>query len=1086
MQSVGRLPASRAMPFVMLWRSAAHRRHAAASCAVRDKRARSGSALICARRSVLILTRVRRMSGTRDNAGTMMESSTEDELCTAAYFYSTPSHHDDTASDHYPPSGADQPAAPRVPSPPLPPPIPASTVSDAEATAEKRAALHECQRELDEADSELLAAARGLPQPFSHPSVGAVDEAAPEAKDAPHSSGTCTSRLPCSSPPLASSEDAAELAMELAQEEAALQMDWGVPPARDWAQAEHQTSADRGIQEGGDGLEFGSDPERDEQLLAFLKGRDVRLLNTPDTETQPLILPDRSGHVEVNAQLSLHRCERENEESVAAARETRSSMAVSPPAVVHLLHRHSYLAKQDRLYLGACTPPEAQLRPPDAMRAASLAADTQLRGSCILVVFSTTDLRAHDNHLLAFASVRARAAAAETGMPVSVMAVCVLDYRTFAQPSIVGGFFRQSPQRAQFLIDTVAALRRKLEDTLHVPLLVRCGRPEEHVPRLAVELGATDVFMTTQYAPHERRVQALMVRRLQAGIWVSREEVADEAVTAGAVEQGAPEVARGAHCDSQVEEDDPLVAVVEHGSSGVGGQHPYHRGSSLPPHCRTTTAPPAVHRVWQSTLVHLDDLPTPLAAMKEGERWYHDDVTVATIRPTEPYDKATAQLAELPLTWQAALLLPTEAERCRQAGPSILRGALPRLEDLGYSAAAARGVDFAFQEVIATQSSHPVAGEDAALARLQEWLEQGGVTSLLRYGRERRTNTKMYSQKLARVSPYIALGALSPRKYYEVLRRFAHANLRDGFVQQQFREALLRLSRRDYWHWMGLRFGDRLFLSYGPHPEYTDDVPDWRHDRKVVQRWCDGLTGIPFADAAMRELVGTGFVAHEGRQALAWLLTRGYGQDWRLGAEWMERCSLDYDPFVCYGNYAYSCGLMLDDFGEPVRNVHYLAHQHDQTGIYVKKWLPQLSKVPPVYVHRPHVLTARMQAMHGVYLGKNYPYPLKLWQGAQRSLSAAELTAYYPQGIANGPGYAEALRCGSAVMQPEEYSAAVSPAYVRQQEWATMLPASAFSGMEDGDEAAHFSLTEAAGPRKSAPPAAEAVAAELMPQRVVA
>ncbi|CBZ24191.1 putative DNA photolyase [Leishmania mexicana MHOM/GT/2001/U1103] len=929
-----------------------------------------------------------------------------------------------------------------------------------------------------ETDSALLAAAQGLTPPLSDSPVGEVDQAAAIEEDGSHGGGMFASKPPWGSPapPLALAEDAAELATDLAQEVGALYADFGVTSARCWEQAEQKMGADSGRRDD-DGVEFGDDVERDEQLLASLKGRHVRLQNTPDVVMPPLIIPDRNGGVAADTQLLLH-CRGGESEA--------SALAVAPRITAHLLHRHSYLAEQDRLYLGPCTAPEAQLRPPDAMRAALPSAGTQRHGCCVLVVFSTTDLRVHDNQLLAFASVCARAAAAEAGGPVPVIGVCVLDYRTFAQPSTVGGFFRQSPQRAQFLLDTVAALRRKLEDTLHVPLLVRCGRPEEHVPRLAVELRAMDVLMTTQYAPHERRVQALMVRRLQAGTWVSREEVADETVVASEIGQGASVTPLDAHCGSAAEEDDPLIAVVEHASCGVGGQHPYHRGSNLPSHCRAAAALPVVHSVWQSTLVHLDDLPTPLAAMKEGERWYHDDVTVSTIRPTEPYDKATALLAKLPRTWQAAALLPTENERYGRAGPSVLRGALPRLEDLGYSAAAARGTDFAFQEVIATQSSHPDAGEDAALVRLQDWLAQGGVTSLLRYGRERRTNTKMYSQKLARVSPYIALGALSPRKYYEVLREFAQANQRDAFVQQQFREGLLRLSRRDYWHWMGLRFGDRLFFSYGPHPEHTDDVPEWRHDRKVVQRWCDGLTGIPFADAAMRELVGTGFVAQEGRQALAWLLTRGYGQDWRLGAEWMERCSLDYDPFVCYGNYAYSCGLMLDDFGEPVRNVYYLAHQHDQTGIYVKKWLPQLSKVPPVYIHRPHVLTERMQAMHGVYLGRNYPYPLKLWQGAQRSLSAAKLTAYYPQGIVKGPGYAEALRYGSAVMHPEEYNAAVSPGYLQRQEWATMLPASAFAGIEDSDEMArHFSLLEAAAPRKSAAPAA-AVAAESTLKRATA
>ncbi|GET86286.1 DNA photolyase, putative [Leishmania tarentolae] len=1077
MQSLGHLPVPRVAAVGSLRRSMVHRDRAAASCGVRwaNVHSHGGGTLTYARRSLLTATRVRRLPGSGSSNSSSTIITTEAASNLAECLYVPPPCNEDMSSGHHSVSAVRLSAAPPAPPPPPLPPT-ASSASPANITAEKDAELPSSMWHL-ETDSEFLAAAQGLTSPLSDSPVDEVNEAAAIAEDGPQNDGTFANKPSCCSPapPLALSEDAAELATELAQEVGAFYTDSGAPSACG-EQAGNYTGASNGHQYD-DGVKFGDDVERDEELLTILKGRHVRLQNTPDVVLPPLVIPDKSGHTAADTEPPLHSCGGESEASALAT--------AAPRTVVHLLHRHSYLAVQDRLYLGPCTAPEAQLRLPDSLQAAPPSANARRQGCCVLVVFSSTDLRVHDNQLLAFASVCSRAAAAEGGGPAPVIGVCVLDYRTFAQPSVVGGFFRQSPQRAQFLLDTVAALRRKLEDTLHVPLLVRCGRPEEHVPRLAVELGAIDVLMTTQYAPHERRVQALMMRRLRAGVWVSREDVAEEAVVADTVGQEASVAPLDTHCGFAAEEDDPLIAVVEHAGCGVGGQHPYHHGSNVSPHYPVAAAPPVVHSVWQSTLVHLDDLPTPLSAMKEGERWYHDDVTVSTIRPTEPYDKATALLAKLPRTWQVAALLPTEDERYGRARPSVLRGALPRLEDLGYSAAAARGTDFAFQEVIATQSSHPDAGEDAALARLDDWLAQGGMTSLLRYGRERRTNTKMYSQKLARVSPYIAVGALSSRRYYEALRKFAQANQRDAFVQQQFREGLLRLSRRDYWHWMGLRFGDRLFFSYGPHPEHTDDIPAWRHDRKVVQRWCDGLTGIPFADAAMRELVGTGFVAQEGRQALAWLLTRGYGQDWRLGAEWMERCSLDYDPFVCYGNYAYSCGLMLDDFGEPVRSVHYLAHQHDQTGIYVKKWLPQLSKVPPVYIHRPHVLTERMQAMHGVYLGKNYPYPLKLWQGAQRSLSAAELTAYYPQGIVKGPGYGEALRYGSAVMQPEEYNAAVSPAYLQRQEWATMLPTSAFAGLEESDEAVeHLSLVDAAAPRKSAVPAAT-MATEFSAKKVV-
>lgn len=635
----------------------------------------------------------------------------------------------------------------------------------------------------------------------------------------------------------------------------------------------------------------------------------------------------------------------------------------------------NYLSEQDALYLSPTTPEEARV--PSALC-------PQL-SACVMVVFAANDMRVHDNYALALAATRAEAAG---GLPV--IAVTVVDYRMFAQPSAVGGFFRQSPMRARFFLETLAALRYKLERELRIPLLVRCGRPEDHIPRLVVECGAIDVFLTTQYAPHEKEVHNDIVEAINQRRWVSRDP------TAGykAIEHDATVV-------------HPFGATSASTKVGV-------KESRL-------TAAPVAHSVWQTTLVHIDDLPVPVASMVEGERWYHDDVTTANIRPTAAFDRCINRLSDLPARGD---LLPTTGELSGLEPPPLYRGRAPTLVELGYGSPEA----FIEEEVIATQSSHP-PGEDAAIERVLDWLMDGGMTSMLRYGRDRRTNTKMYSQRLSRLSPYLSCGALSPRRFYEELRRFTSEHLRDNFVQQQYREALLRLSRRDYWHWMGLRYGPLLFYEYGPRPEHTDDIADWRHDPKIVQKWCAGLTGIPFADAAMRELTLTGFVADEGRQGLIWLLSRGYGQDWRLGAEWLERCSIDYDPFVCYGNCAYYSELVRDDFGETVRNIHWLAHHHDQTGIYVKKWLPQLSKIPPVYIHRPHVLTERMQAMHGVQLGKNYPYPLKLWDGAQYTLSSEHLTTYFSEGSqwhrkakngAGGSGYAEALRHGTVILEPHQ------------------------------------------------------------------
>ncbi|CUG26768.1 DNA photolyase, putative [Bodo saltans] len=524
--------------------------------------------------------------------------------------------------------------------------------------------------------------------------------------------------------------------------------------------------------------------------------------------------------------------------------------------------------------------------------------------------------------------------AKETG-GVPVVAMMCLDPRCFAQPSQILGCYRMGPERAKFTLECIASLRGEL-GALGVPLVIRIGLPEVILPTLFAQLRCHHVYTTTQYAPHEKVIHDSLLQ---------------------------------------------LTAAQ-------------------------------VHSVWHTTLVHVDDLPTPLASMRTGFRWFHDDAVMATIRPTKPYDCSDA-LKELPSVlpfFQAfdedngrTTRSTTHNSKLKTHNPSHQRavgetsiseegmGALPTMADLGYGSYVP---ELAVTHVIATSSSHH-GGERSATQRLEEWLEQGGMKRMVKLGVVKRPTVDMYATNLLRISPYLSTGCMSPRRLYERLREYAYDNVMDGSSQSQFQEAMLRLFRRDYFHFQGLLHGNSMFYSYGPTPENTDEAPDWRYDDKLLRRWCNGLTGFPFADAAMRELLATGWVGAPGRQALMWLLSIGLEQDWRAGAEWFERCSLDFDPFVCYGNAAYYSKLTPDDYDDAVHTHHYLAGMHDQTGIYIKKWLPQLSKVPSVYIHRPHVMSERMQEMHGVFLGKTYPYPIKLWDGAQSTMGPSQLTAYF-------------------------------------------------------------------------------------------
>mgnify|MGYP000214020178 CR=1 FL=1 len=89
-------------------------------------------------------------------------------------------------------------------------------------------------------------------------------------------------------------------------------------------------------------------------------------------------------------------------------------------------------------------------------------------------------------------------------------------------------------------------------------------------------------------------------------------------------------------------------------------------------------------------------------------------------------------------------------------------------------------------------------------------------------------------------------------------------------------------------------------LHYFPHvrqgsfrPEY--DAIQWRNDPEEFAAWCEGRTGYPFIDAAMRQLVETGWLHNRARMIVASLLVKNLGIHWHEGARWFWDTLVDAD-----------------------------------------------------------------------------------------------------------------------------------------------------------------------------------------------
>jgi deoxyribodipyrimidine photo-lyase len=142
-------------------------------------------------------------------------------------------------------------------------------------------------------------------------------------------------------------------------------------------------------------------------------------------------------------------------------------------------------------------------------------------------------------------------------------------------------------------------------------------------------------------------------------------------------------------------------------------------------------------------------------------------------------------------------------------------------------------------------------------------------------------------------------------------------------------------------------------------PKVLDDREDfkkglpWRNAPQDFERWCQGTTGFPVVDAAMRQLNQTGYMHNRGRLITANFLTRLLGIDWRWGETYFATHLIDYDPCVNNGNWQWVAGTGVDraPYSQRIFNPWHQSETHDPDAKYIKQWIPELRGVDAKEIH---------------------------------------------------------------------------------------------------------------------------------------
>lgn len=152
----------------------------------------------------------------------------------------------------------------------------------------------------------------------------------------------------------------------------------------------------------------------------------------------------------------------------------------------------------------------------------------------------------------------------------------------------------------------------------------------------------------------------------------------------------------------------------------------------------------------------------------------------------------------------------------------------------------------------------------------------------------------------------------------------------------------------------------------------------WREvDGDALSAWQRGQTGYPIIDAGMRELWQTGWMHNRVRMIVASFLTKNLMIHWIHGAEWFWDTLVDADLASNTMGWQWTAGSGAD--AAPyfrIFNPLLQGEKFDPSGAYVRRWVPELSRLPDRWIHRPFEMSIKDLDAVGLRLGVDYPQPL--------------------------------------------------------------------------------------------------------------
>jgi deoxyribodipyrimidine photo-lyase len=267
-------------------------------------------------------------------------------------------------------------------------------------------------------------------------------------------------------------------------------------------------------------------------------------------------------------------------------------------------------------------------------------------------------------------------------------------------------------------------------------------------------------------------------------------------------------------------------------------------------------------------------------------------------------------------------------------------------------------------------------GEIAAQERLKRFLGHGVKAYAQNRDRPDRDGTSS-------LSPHLRFGEISPRQIWHAAR-FAAAER--PALTADIDKFLSELGWREF---CGHLLFDAPDLAERNLQAAFDAFP-WKQDDEALKAWQRGRTGYPIVDAGMRQLWHTGVMHNRVRMVVASFLVKHLLIDWREGERWFWDTLVDADAGSNPANWQWVAGSGAD--AAPyfrVFNPVLQGEKFDPDGAYVRRWVPELARLPQPLIQRPWTAAPLELRGAGVELGRSYPEPIVDHKfGRERALAA--------------------------------------------------------------------------------------------------